>query len=324
VHRGYQPELEVIEVRQLPLVVTFEVNERGRATIAEALCGAADVIYLADVDGSARPGVLSYAGALLVRNTANELRPDELALIRKARLVQFISAGIDFIPLHDFPQEVPMASNGGAYAEPMAEHALAMALAAAKRLFVEHENLSRGQFNQFTSNKMLAGGVCGVFGFGGVGIATARLMRCVGMRIHAINRRGATEQPVDWIGEPDRLDELLAASDVLVISAPLTRSTERVIGARELSLMKGDAIMVNLARGEIVDGSHCTRTCEPIFGSPPASTRGGWNPSGTASFEWINHSSNYRTSLALRTTQRRLALLTRSRYDARSQIAAGP
>jgi phosphoglycerate dehydrogenase-like enzyme len=74
------------------------------------------------------------------------------------------------------------------------------------------------------------------------------------MRIHAINRRGATEEPVDWIGEPDRLDELLAASDVLVISAPLTRSTERVIGAREVSLMKGDAIMVNLARGEIVDG----------------------------------------------------------------------
>ena len=64
------------------------------------------------------------------------------------------------------------------------------------------------------------------------------------MRIHAINRRGATEEPVDWIGTPDRLNTLLAASDVLVISAPLTRSTERIIGARELSLMKGDAIMV--------------------------------------------------------------------------------
>lgn len=239
---------------QLPLVVTFEVNERGRATIAEALCGAADVIYLADVEGPARPGVLNHAGALLVRRPANELRPDELTLIRKVRLVQFMSAGIDFIPLHDFPQEVPMASNGGAYAEPMAEHALAMALAAAKRLFVEHESLSRGEFNQFTPNKMLAGGVCGVFGFGGIGIATARLMRCVGMRIRAINRHGATEEPVDWIGTPDRLDELLAASDVLLISAPLTPSTERVIGARGLSLMKPDAILVNVARGEIVDG----------------------------------------------------------------------
>jgi phosphoglycerate dehydrogenase-like enzyme len=250
----FHSQLEGIELRQLPLVVTFEVKQRGRAAITEALGGVADVIFLSDVEGSARSDALKSAGALLVRNSANELRQDELVLIRKARLIQFMSAGIDFIPLHDLPQEVPMASNAGAYAEPMAEHALAMALAAAKRLFVEHGNLSRGQFNQFVSNKMLAGGVCGVFGFGGVGIATARLMRCLGMRIHAINRRGATEEPVDWIGTPDRLNTLLAASDVMVISAPLTRSTEGVIGARQLSLMKGDAIMVNLARGEIVDG----------------------------------------------------------------------
>jgi phosphoglycerate dehydrogenase-like enzyme len=240
-------------VRPLPLVVTFEVNERGRATIAEALGDAADVIYLANVEDSARPDVLGCAGALLARNTANELRPDELPLIRKARLIQFISAGIDFIPVHELPEEVPVATNGGAYAEPMAEHALAMALAAAKRLFVEHQNLLQGQFHQFTSNKMLAGGICGVFGFGGVGMATARIMRCVGMRIHAINRRGATTEPVDWIGTPDRLNELLTASDVLVISAPLTRLTERAIGASELLLMRDDAILVNVARGEIVD-----------------------------------------------------------------------
>jgi phosphoglycerate dehydrogenase-like enzyme len=235
------------------LAVTFEVKDAGRVIIAEALGMVADVIYLTDLEASTRPDVLRKVDALLVRNTAKELRSDELPLIRKARLIQFLSAGIDFIPLHELPPEVPLANNAGAYAEPMAEHALAMALAAAKRLFVEHHNLSQGQFNQFTPNKMLAGRVCGVLGFGGVGTATARLMRCLGMRVHAINRRGVTHEAVDWIGTPDRLDELMAASDVLVISAPLTRSTERVIGARELSLMKDDAIIVNLARGEIVD-----------------------------------------------------------------------
>jgi phosphoglycerate dehydrogenase-like enzyme len=235
------------------LAITFEVKDTNRAIVSEGIGGIADIRYLTDLNPSERQDVLKCADVLLARNTAKELRSEELPLLRRARLIQFLSAGIDYIPLRDLPPGIPLASNAGAYAEPMAEHALAMALAAAKRLFIEHQNLLLGEFNQFTPNKMLAGRICGFFGFGGYGIATARLMRCLGMRIRAINRRGATSEPVDWVGAPDRLDELMAASDVLIISAPLTRVTERVIGARELSLTKEDAILVNLARGEIVD-----------------------------------------------------------------------
>ncbi len=57
-------------------------------------------------------------------------------MMRSARLVQFVSAGIDFVKLDEIPDGVPVAANGGAYAEPMAEHALAMTLAAAKRLLI--------------------------------------------------------------------------------------------------------------------------------------------------------------------------------------------
>lgn len=235
------------------LAVTFEVKDSLRRIISEAVAGIADIRYLADLNGTERQNALQSADVLLARNTAKELRPGEASLLGRARLVQFLSAGIDYIPLRDLPAEIPLASNGGGYAQPMAEHALAMALAAAKRLLTEHQKMGQGQFNQFTPNKMLAGGICGFFGFGGYGIATARLMRCLGMRIHAINRRGGTDEPVDWIGPPDRLGEMMAASDVLIISAPLTRATEKVIGARELSLMKDDAILINLARGEIVD-----------------------------------------------------------------------
>jgi phosphoglycerate dehydrogenase-like enzyme len=235
------------------LAVTFEVKEAQRAIVSEAIGKLADIRYLADLGAAERQDVLRCADILLARNTAKELRSEELPLLQKTRLIQFLSAGLDYIPLHELPAQIPLAGNAGAYAEPMAEHALAMALAAAKRLLTEHQNLSRGQFNQFTPNKMLAGRICGIFGFGGIGIATARLARCVGMRIHAMNRRGTTEEAVDWIGKPDRLGELMAASDVLVISAPLTRETRGAIGQRELSLMKDDAILINLARGEIVD-----------------------------------------------------------------------
>jgi phosphoglycerate dehydrogenase-like enzyme len=240
-------------MRPGPLVVTFEVSDRSRAIIAEALGGAAEIVYLSDVDEGARPVVLRHAGAVLAHNTATELEKDERPLIRGARLIQFTSAGIDWVPLRDLPPELPIACNGGASAEPMAEHALAMALAAAKRLFVEHDNLKRGEFNQFARNRMLRGGTCGILGFGGVGVATARLMRCMGMQIHAINRRGSSDEPVDWIGTPDRVDELLEASDVLVVAVSLTHATEGMIGIRELALMKPEAILINVARGEIID-----------------------------------------------------------------------
>ena len=73
------------------------------------------------------------------------------------------------------------------------------------------------------------------------------------MRVHAINRRGRSEDPTDWIATPNRLDELLAASDVLVLCTPLTPTTLGMIGAPQLARMKPDAILVNVARGEIID-----------------------------------------------------------------------
>jgi phosphoglycerate dehydrogenase-like enzyme len=234
------------------LVVIYELEGGGRQIVADAMAGAADVVYLADLDDAGRAGALRKADAVLARTT-RELRQGEIALLKDARLVQFINAGIDFVPLADMPAGVQVATNGGAYAEPMAEHALAMALAAAKRLLVEHGALARGEFNQFARNRMLAGGVCGILGFGGIGIATARLARGIGMRVHAINRRGRSEEPTDWIGTPDRLDALLESSDLLVICTPLTPATLGLIGAPQLARMKDDAILVNVARGEIID-----------------------------------------------------------------------
>jgi phosphoglycerate dehydrogenase-like enzyme len=224
----------------------------ARAAVADALGGAGRAVYLTDLAGEARTKALREAGALLCRNTAKELADDELPLLSGARLLQFFSAGVDFIPLSKLPPGLPVAANRGAFAEPMAEHALAMALAAAKRLLVEHHAVARGEFNQFVQNRMLSGGVCGILGFGGIGAALARLARGIGMKAHALNRRGATNEPVDWIGGPDRLDELLAASDVLAICAPLTPATAGLIDGRALRRMKPDAILVNLARGEIV------------------------------------------------------------------------
>jgi phosphoglycerate dehydrogenase-like enzyme len=234
------------------VVITFNVRPPERAVIADAAGDAARPVFLTDLDDAGRAAALRTAAAILARDTGTDLRSGEAGQIQSARLIQFMTAGIDFVDLGALPAAIPVASNGGAYAGPMAEHGLAMILAAAKRLLIEHSALNRGEFNQFTRNRTLAGKVCGILGFGGIGVASARLMRAMGMRIHAINRRGRSDEPTDWINTVAGLDALLAASDVLIVSTPLTNATRNLIGKRELSLMKPDAILVNLARGEVI------------------------------------------------------------------------
>lgn len=234
------------------LLVAFALNDKARATVAEALNGTADVVCLPDIPQDQRQATLRRATALLAWNL-NDIPPEDRTALANSKLIQFMTAGVDFLPLSTLPPNVPVAANGGAYAEPMAEHALAMALAAAKRLVTEHNAVAAGQFNQHTPNRMLAGGVCGILGYGGIGAATARLFRAIGLSVHGINRSGRNMEGLDWSGTTAQLDELLAASDVLIISVPLTRATHNLLGTRELGLMKPDATLINLARGEIID-----------------------------------------------------------------------
>src|SRR4029077_18589119 len=217
-----------------PLVVTYPLTGRSRAIVAEELGGTAEAIYLVDLAPADRAHALRRAGAVLSHDTSKELQPDEIPLIRNARLLLSPAAGVYGGPPRDLPRELPVAANKGGGAEPMSEHVVALALAAAKRLFIEHANLNRGEFDQRSANRMLRGGVCGILGFGNVGVATARLMRAFGMKIHRINPPGASHEPTDLIATTDFLDEMLRVADVLVISAALTTATQGLIGAREL------------------------------------------------------------------------------------------
>jgi phosphoglycerate dehydrogenase-like enzyme len=233
------------------LTLAFKPDPARKPLLAEAADGA-EILFLPELRPDERASALRRTTVFLAWHL-KDLRPRETELLRGTRLVQFMTAGVDFIPLSELPVDIPVASNGGAYAAPMAEHAFAMVLAAAKRLLAEHRAMASGQFNQFARNRMLAGEVCGILGFGGIGAAVARLARGIGMRVHAVNRRGSSDEPVDWIATPERLDELLSAADVLVVSTPLTRATHGLIDAQALARMKKDAILVNLARGEIID-----------------------------------------------------------------------
>jgi phosphoglycerate dehydrogenase-like enzyme len=92
-----------------------------------------------------------------------------------------------------------------------------------------------------------------ILGFGGIGRATARLMRGLGLRIYAVNTGGRTDEPVEFIGMLEDLKHVLSSSDVVVISLPLMKATRGLIGKQELGWMKPDAILINVSRGAVID-----------------------------------------------------------------------
>ena len=87
-----------------PLVVTYPLTGRSRAIVEEERDGTAEAIYLVDLLPAARAHALGRAGAVLSHDTSKEL-PDEIPLIRNARLLQFTAAGVDWVPTRDLPWE---------------------------------------------------------------------------------------------------------------------------------------------------------------------------------------------------------------------------
>lgn len=234
--------------------MTFAVGASDRPAFDQALGEGVQVDILADLGDAERLEALRSAEALLLWNWARELRgPEEREAIGSVRFIQLISAGADHIPFDEVPNGAILASNVGAYAEPMAEHTLAMILSLAKKLPQNHAAMARGEWNQFALNRSVKGSKAVILGFGGIGKAVAQLLRPLGVEILAVNTSGATDEEVAFVGTLDHLDQVLAQADVIVVALPLTHATRGLIGREQLERMKADAILVNVARGAILD-----------------------------------------------------------------------
>jgi glycerate dehydrogenase len=237
-----------------PLVaVSYPADDELVQINTRVLDGSARVAFVHGRPDDEVRKVLDQADVLLGWHLGDELPAGALQDSARLRFIQLLSAGADSVDYAALPERVPLAGNVGAYAQPMAEYVMAVTLALARRLPQRHAEMARGEFGMWKPVLTLDGAVCVILGFGGIGKATARMMRAFGARIHAVNTSGASTEPADFIGTLADLDQVLAEADVLVIALPLTRATRGLIGARELALMKPTAILVNVGRAAIVD-----------------------------------------------------------------------
>ncbi|MEJ2617026.1 MAG: 2-hydroxyacid dehydrogenase [Ignavibacteriaceae bacterium] len=234
------------------IVVTFKSNEEQRYLISSIFKDTVRIKFLRDYVKEEFDAVLKDSDILFSWNPPRELRNIKKDSLKNIEFVQLLSAGFDHIDFNQFSDNCKIASNKGAYAEPMAEHIIAMILFVYKKLLENHKKLKAGEFNQNGVNRFLKNSTCGILGYGGIGKETAKLLKAFGTKIFAVNTSGTTNDDVDFVGTLKELKYVLSNSDIIVISLPLNKATYGLISKSKFELMKSDAVLINVARGEII------------------------------------------------------------------------
>lgn len=178
------------------------------------------------------------------------------ALAPTCRLVQVPAAGLDSVDVdacHDLG--VPLASCAGLNSVGVAEWAVWAAMDAMRKLTWSDRALREGRWEQLGHARYeLAGKTVGIVGMGDIGRATAERFRAFGVDLLYWTRHRRPPEVEQALGVRwSELDELVAASDVVVLAVALTDDTRHLFDAPRLARMKPTAVLVNAARGEVTD-----------------------------------------------------------------------
>jgi len=174
---------------------------------------------------------------------------------KNLRLISFLGIGAGtYLDIDEATRLGILVANTPNYGvNTVAEHTLALLLAAARNLILFDRKIRTGDWEYGIEGIELRGKVLGILGLGGVGKCMARIGRALEMHVLCWTRTPdpgrAKDHGVVFVG----LDELLSWSDFITIHLAFTEETRRLIGRREFALMRRNAILVNTSRGEILD-----------------------------------------------------------------------
>ena len=194
-------------------------------------------------------------GATAIINSRSRVKwpADVLRRLPDLRMITVCGIGTDAIDLDECRERGIVVSNiPGKTAPVVAEHAFGMMFAAAKQAAYQTQKMKAGVWHKFDAI-FLRDKTVGVIGAGNIGAEMARLCRSIGMDVIAWTFHPSEERGRSLGVRFVELDELLSTADVVTIHLQETPESRHLIGARELGLMKQGSILVNVARGSIVD-----------------------------------------------------------------------
>ena len=177
----------------------------------------------------------------------------------RLKLYQIPFTGYDWITAADLPKGVVFC-NTHEHETTIAEHIMLGMLEFQVGLMRDTDPMMRAQSYNGRSisagpmHRELRGHTVGIVGYGHIGREIARRCKAFGMTVQAISRTVRDEGDlVDWYGTVAELDRLVSESDFIVVCAPLDDTTRGMIGSEQFAKMKPDAIICNVARGEVID-----------------------------------------------------------------------
>src|SRR5437870_208529 len=191
------------------------MDAERRAAVTRKAAGAFEPMILEDLPPEKRDEAWSTADVVVSMGFPREFPSDFREKARKVRMIQSLVAGVDHFPFERFPPSAIVCSNAGAYSVSVAEHAMALLLAAAKDVVARTEEIRRGTFNQTVENKGLAGSTALIIGFGGIGSEIARRCKAFDMHVVGLARSPPSKEIADAVGTMEDLPRYLSGADAL-------------------------------------------------------------------------------------------------------------
>lgn len=214
-----------------------------------------DLTIYKDRPASSDEKVKRAEGATVIMNTRGSVkwREEELRQLPDLKIISLCSIGTDMIDLKAARElGIDVCNLPGRTAPVVAEHIFGMMFGLAKRTAFLTEQMRAGKWPRM-NNVMLQGKTLGIIGTGNIGAEMARLARAVGMNVVAWTFNPSQERAEKLGVKYVELDELLKISDVVSLHVAASDKTQGLVGKRELALMKPGALLVNGARGAVVD-----------------------------------------------------------------------
>lgn len=201
----------------------------------------------------------SYDDALSKIESANvvitrELTSELLDCAAELDWIQALNAGVDSYDLERIEEMgIALTNAAGVHANPIAEQVLGYMLVFEREIHRGIRQQQRAEWHHYQGGE-LRGKTLGVLGVGEIGGRIAELGSALGMTVLG-TKRDTTDvsDAVDEVFAPDRTDHVLGRSDYVAVACPLTDETEGLIGLQQFASMKHDAVLINIARGPIVD-----------------------------------------------------------------------